>query len=50
VDTSKLGMLRRDLDGELGGRRWMFEPLGGPRTRREFLNLWRHRKATGKLG
>lgn len=50
VDTSKLGMLKRDLDGELGGRRWMFEPLGGPRTRREFLNLWRHRKSTGKLG
>jgi len=50
VDTSKLTMLRRDLDGELGGRRWMFKPLNGPRTRREFLDLWRWRKHTGQLG
>jgi len=50
VDTSKLAMLKGDLDGELGGRRWMFEPLGGPRTRREFLNLWRLRKAQGGVG
>ncbi|HEX4341623.1 MAG TPA: amidohydrolase family protein [Polyangiaceae bacterium] len=50
VDTSKLSMLKRDLDGELGGRRWMFEPLGGPRTRREFLNLWRHRQSRGGVG
>jgi len=50
VDTSKLTMLRRDLDGELGGRRWMFKPLGGPRTRREFMDLWRYRTFTGKLG
>jgi predicted TIM-barrel fold metal-dependent hydrolase len=50
IDTDKLSMLRRDLDGELGGRRWMFEPLGGPRTRREFMNLWRHRLSTGHLG
>jgi predicted TIM-barrel fold metal-dependent hydrolase len=50
VDKSKLALLGRDLDGELGGRRWMFQPLGGPRTRREFLDLWRYRNGTGKLG
>lgn len=48
VDKSKLASLRRDLDGELGGRRWMFQPLGGPRTRREFLDMWRFRLAQGK--
>jgi len=50
VDKSKLATLRRDLDGELGPRRWMFQPLGGPRTRREFLEMWRHRIAEGKPG
>jgi len=50
VDTSKLALLKRDLDGELGARRWMFQPLGGPRTRREFVNLWRWRNHTGGLG
>jgi predicted TIM-barrel fold metal-dependent hydrolase len=50
VDVSKIAMLSRDLDGELGGRRWMFQPLNGPRTRREFLDLWRWRKHTGMLG
>jgi predicted TIM-barrel fold metal-dependent hydrolase len=50
VDVSKIAMLRRDLDGELGGRRWMFQPMNGPRTRREFLDLWRWRKHTGLLG
>jgi hypothetical protein len=36
VDTSKLAMERRELDGELGGRRWAFmrPPL---RTRRDFM-------------
>lgn len=48
VDTSKLAMLQRDLDGEFGGRRWMFRPLNGPRTRREFMDLWRYRNFSGK--
>jgi len=50
VDASKIAMLRRDIDGELGGRRWMFQPLNGPRTRREFIDLWRYRKHVGLLG
>jgi predicted TIM-barrel fold metal-dependent hydrolase len=50
VDTSKIAMLRRELDGELGGRRWMFQPLNGPRTRREFFDLWRYRKHVGLMG
>jgi predicted TIM-barrel fold metal-dependent hydrolase len=41
VDKSKIAQVRRDIDGELGGRRWMFQPLRGPRTRREFVNFWR---------
>lgn len=50
VDLSKLAQIRRDIDGELGGRRWMFQPLNGPRTRREFMNLWRWRNFTKQFG
>ena len=50
VDKSKLATLGKDLDGELGGRRWMFQPLKGPRTRREFLDMWRFRTSQGRLG
>lgn len=46
IDVSKLALMRRDIDGEVGGRRWMFQPLNGPRTRREFANLWKWRKFT----
>lgn len=48
LDTSKLALLKREVDGELGPRRWVFQPLGGPRTRREFLNLQRWRRFIGK--
>jgi predicted TIM-barrel fold metal-dependent hydrolase len=42
--------LRRELDGELGGRRWtMIDPLG-PRTRREFFALARKNRALGRPG
>jgi predicted TIM-barrel fold metal-dependent hydrolase len=44
VDQSKLTMLKQELDGEAGGRRWAFQPLSGPRSRREFLNLIKWRK------
>ena len=33
--------MKRVVDGELGGRRWSFQELGGPRTRREFASLAR---------
>lgn len=42
IDKSALAQLKRDLDGEFGAYRWAFQDMGGPRTRREFLNLWRH--------
>lgn len=43
VDQGLLRTARADLDGELGGRRWAMQPLPGPRTRREFIQLtkWR---------
>lgn len=32
--------LKRDVDGEIGGRRWAYDPRPmGPRTRREFLQF-----------
>jgi predicted TIM-barrel fold metal-dependent hydrolase len=39
IDQTSLAMLKRDMDGELGKRRWAFDKIGGPRTRREFANL-----------
>lgn len=47
LDQSKLALWKRQLDEELGPRRWAFERPGGPRTRREFMNLVRWRKFLG---
>jgi predicted TIM-barrel fold metal-dependent hydrolase len=47
IRENELALLRNELDGEIGSRRWMFQPLGGPRTRREFFNLQRWRKFLG---
>lgn len=41
VDASVLARVQRDLDGELGARRWAFDRPKGPRTRREFLSFLR---------
>jgi uncharacterized protein len=48
LDTDQLELARRQLDGELGGRRWAFQQPFGPRTRREFVNLQRWRNFLGK--
>ena len=43
VDT-ETARNKRVLDSELGSRRWAFQEIGGPRTRREFFN---YKKFTG---
>jgi predicted TIM-barrel fold metal-dependent hydrolase len=44
IRETKLAQLKRDMDGELGGRRWAFRQPLGPRTLREF---WTLAKKTG---
>jgi predicted TIM-barrel fold metal-dependent hydrolase len=39
IKATKLTATKETMDGELGGRRWAFNPGFGPRTRREFYNL-----------
>lgn len=41
IKATTLAKLKDTMDGELGTRRWAFNPPGGPRTRREFWNLAR---------
>ncbi|HMJ13762.1 MAG TPA: amidohydrolase family protein [Polyangiaceae bacterium] len=41
VKQTTLARLKEEMDGELGTRRWTFQQMGGPRTRREFMNLAR---------
>ncbi|HEY6560202.1 MAG TPA: amidohydrolase family protein [Polyangiaceae bacterium] len=41
VKQTELSRLKEEADGELGSRRWAFQQMGGPRTRREFINLAR---------
>jgi predicted TIM-barrel fold metal-dependent hydrolase len=41
VTQTALAQLKTNMDGELGDRRWAFQEMGGPRTRREFLALAR---------
>jgi uncharacterized protein len=41
VTQTSLAKLKDIMDGELGDRRWAFQEMGGPRTRREFLNFAR---------
>jgi uncharacterized protein len=48
VTQTSLSKLKDVMDGELGGRRWAFQELGGPRTRREFLSLTK--RTGGKPG
>lgn len=41
VQSGRLGRLKEAMDGELGPRRWAFQQMGGPRTRREWFNFMR---------
>jgi predicted TIM-barrel fold metal-dependent hydrolase len=41
ITQTALAQAKNVMDGELGDRRWAFQEMGGPRTRREFLNLAR---------
>jgi hypothetical protein len=50
MDTSQFAMLRREIDGELGDRRWTVKPPLGPTTRREFMNMARINRAKGSPG
>jgi hypothetical protein len=43
-------MMKRELDGSLGDRRWTVKPPLGPTTRREFMNLARINRAKGEPG
>ena len=50
LEQCQTAELRRELDGELGGRRWtIVEPLG-PRSRREFFALAKKNRARGMPG
>jgi predicted TIM-barrel fold metal-dependent hydrolase len=48
IKATKLAQLKEVMDGELGPRRWAFNPGFGPRTWREFWNL--ARKTGGRPG
>lgn len=50
MDSSQFASMKRQLDGELGARRWTVKPPLGPTTRREFLNLTRSNRAKGTPG
>jgi hypothetical protein len=49
IDQSLLARRKRELDGELGPRRWAFEHPA-IRSRREFLTLRRRMRFFGELG
>jgi predicted TIM-barrel fold metal-dependent hydrolase len=48
VNAGQLAMVRRHLDGEFGDRRWAFQEMGGPTSRREFMRLQKWRKFLGE--
>lgn len=50
VNESSFAMLKRQMDGELGGRRWTVKPPLGPRTPQEFVALAREHRAKGLPG
>jgi len=50
MDSSQFAMMRRQLDSDLGDRRWTAKPPLGPTTRREFMNLARSNRAKGTPG
>ena len=50
VTNSSFAMLKRQMDEELGPRRWTVKPPLGPRTPKEFFALAREHKAKGLPG
>ncbi len=50
VEASSFAMLKRELDGEIGPRRWTVKPPLGPRTPQEFLALAREHRVKGLPG
>lgn len=50
VDRGALAAWKRELDGELGARRWALVGPQGPRSRREFDDLVSFRRAARKIG
>jgi predicted TIM-barrel fold metal-dependent hydrolase len=50
VDASSFAMLKREMDGELGGRRWAVKAPLGPRTPEEFVAHAREQRAKGLPG
>jgi uncharacterized protein len=48
--VSRAQIARREVDAELGGRRWAVQAPGGPRTRREFLSFARWQRVQGRPG
>jgi predicted TIM-barrel fold metal-dependent hydrolase len=48
VNAGQLARLKRRLDDEFGDRRWAFQELEGPTSRREFLRLQKWRKFLGE--
>jgi predicted TIM-barrel fold metal-dependent hydrolase len=50
VEASEFAMIKRELDHEIGPRRWTAKPPLGPTSRREFLNLARANRAKGQPG
>jgi len=47
LDTSQLMLAKSLIDGELGARRWAFQEMSGPVTRREFAKLLKWREFIG---
>ncbi|MFW6067438.1 MAG: amidohydrolase family protein, partial [Myxococcota bacterium] len=50
VERNQIQMARREIDAEFGGRRFAIRGPGGPRSRREFLQLARLHRAQGIPG
>jgi len=50
VDNSSFAMIKRQLDGEIGGRRWAAKTPLGPRTVEEFFAHAREMRAKGVPG
>jgi predicted TIM-barrel fold metal-dependent hydrolase len=47
IDSCGTAQLKRYLDGELGPRRWAFQPPKGPRSYADYVELSRRHLATG---
>jgi predicted TIM-barrel fold metal-dependent hydrolase len=50
IDSCTTAQLKRFLDEEFGGRRWMFRRPGGPSTWREYAALSKARRSLGRPG